>query len=179
MQACSECLKFARYVKMRVKARESVDAGTKSLRQMPSGHCPWKFLSPNSKAKRSRNARQQRTRLQKQVLKFYKRTKVELPANQSNELCQLIEAIENCKEGKKELEKIIKDGNKLEGKDGLKAGICISEVWTKDRETFFTDQQKNGKGHLSYLGLLMPHKNCNSLYFCPFFTSHLAKPCFH
>lgn len=121
---------------------------------MPNSHCPWKFLSPNSKAKRSRNARQQRTRLQKQVLKFYKRTKVELPANQSNELCQLIQAIENCKEGKKELEKIKKNGNKLEGKDGLKAGDCVSEVWTKDRETFFKDQQNNGKGHSPFLNYI-------------------------
>ena len=115
-QTCIECLKFTRYVKRRAKARESVDAGTKSLRQMPSSHCPWKFLSPNSKAKRSRNAREQRTKMQKQVLNFYKRTIIELPSNQSNELCQLIEAIENCKEGQYKLEKIIKDGNKLEGK---------------------------------------------------------------
>lgn len=97
-QTCIECLKFTGYVKRRAKARKSADAGAKTLRQMPSCHCPWKFIFPHSKAKRSRNARQQRTRLQKQVLKFYKRTIIELRAKQSNELCQLIEAFENCKE---------------------------------------------------------------------------------
>ena len=96
-QTCSECLRLTRHVQRRAKDRESVDAATKSLRQMPNSHCPWKFLSPNTKAKRSRNARQQHPRLKKQVLKFYKRTKVELPANQSNELCQVIQAIENYK----------------------------------------------------------------------------------
>ena len=42
-RVCSECLKVARYVKKRMKAKNSVDAATKSLRQMPSSHCPWKF----------------------------------------------------------------------------------------------------------------------------------------
>ena len=54
-RVCSECLKFTWYVKKRVKAKKSVDAATKSLHQMPSSHCPWKFLSPSSKRKRSRN----------------------------------------------------------------------------------------------------------------------------
>ena len=35
----SECLKVTRYVKKRVKAKNSVDAATKS--QMPSSQCPW------------------------------------------------------------------------------------------------------------------------------------------
>ena len=127
--------------------KKSVDVATKALHQMPSSHCPWKYLSPNSKTKRSKNVRQQRTRLQKQVLKFYKKSKVELPASQSTELCQLIEAIERSEEGKRELDKIKKEGNKLEGKSGLRAGDCVSEVWTKDREGFFKDQQNNGKDH--------------------------------
>lgn len=68
---------------------------------MPSSHCPWKFLSPSSKRKPSRNVHQQR--LQKQTVSFYKKTKVELPVNQSNELCQLIQAIESSEEGKAKL----------------------------------------------------------------------------
>lgn len=47
-RVCSECLKVTWYVKKRVKAKNSVDAATKSLRQMPSSHCPWKFLSPRA-----------------------------------------------------------------------------------------------------------------------------------
>ena len=89
--------------------KKSIDVTKKALHQMPSSHCPWKYLSPNSKTKRSRNARQQRARPQKQVLKFYKKSKVELPANQSTECCQLIEAIERSEEVKKELDKIEKD----------------------------------------------------------------------
>lgn len=102
-RVCSECLKFTWYVKKRVKAKNSVDAATKSLHQMPSSHCPWKFLSPSSKRKPSRYVHQQRTRLPKQTVRFYKKTKVELPVNQSNELCQLIQAIESSEEGKAEL----------------------------------------------------------------------------
>ena len=102
-RVCSECLKFTWYVKERVKAKKSVDAATKSLHQMPSSHCPWKFLSPSSKRKRSRNVHQQRTRLQKQTVRFYKKSKVELPVNQSNELCQLTQAIESSQDGKAEL----------------------------------------------------------------------------
>lgn len=141
---CSECLKVTRYVKRRVKAKKSVDVATKVLRQMPSSHCPWKYLSPSSKSKRSRNVRQQRTRLQKQVLKFYKKTKVELPASQSSELCKLVKAIESSEEGKRQLDEIRKEGNKLEVQNGSRAGDCVSEVWIKDREGFFEDQQNNG-----------------------------------
>ena len=144
-RVCSRCLKFTRYVKKRVKPKKIVDAATKSLRQMPSSHCPWKFLSPSSKRKRSRNVRQQRTRLQKQAVRFYKKSKVELPANQSNELCELIQAIESSEEGKAELGKIIGDGNKFEGKNAVRAGDCIEEVWKRDREGFFKDQRNNGK----------------------------------
>ncbi|RMX50684.1 hypothetical protein pdam_00025521 [Pocillopora damicornis] len=36
--------------------------------------------------------------------------------------------------GKRELKKITADGNKLEGKVGLKAGDCIDGVWQKDRD---------------------------------------------
>ena len=120
--------------------KKSIDVTKKALHQMPSSHCPWKYLSPNSKTKRSRNARQQRARPQKQVLKFYKKSKVELPANQSTECCQLIEAIERSEEVKKELDKIKKDGNKLEGKSGLKAGTVSVKFG-------FKDQQNNGKDH--------------------------------
>ena len=104
--------------------------------KIPRSHFPLKHLSPTSKTKRTRNTRQQRSRLKKQALRFYKRTKLELPGQQSKELCQLIEAIESSEVGKKELNKITADGNKIEGKGGLKAEDCISQVWQKDRESF-------------------------------------------
>ena len=47
--------------------------------------------------------------------------------------------------GEKELNKITADGNKFEGKGGLKAGDCISQVCQKDRESFFKDQRNNAR----------------------------------
>ena len=110
---CSEYLKVTWYVKRRVKAKKSVDVATKALRQMPSSHCPWKYLSPNSKSKHSRNVCQHQTRLQKQVLKFDKKTKVELPASQLSELCKLVKAIESSEEGKRQLDQIRKKGQQI------------------------------------------------------------------
>ena len=51
-----------------------------------------KFLSPKSKSARYANSRLQRHRLEKHVKKLYKRTKVELPQDQSAELCKLVKA---------------------------------------------------------------------------------------
>ena len=76
--------------------------------------------------------------------RFYKRTKIELPGEQSLELCNLIQVIEGSEIGQRELKKVTAEGYKLEGKGGLKAGDCISEVWQKDRASFFKDQQNNG-----------------------------------
>lgn len=126
-RVCNGCSKFTRYIKKRVKAKRSVDAATESLCQMPSCHCPRKFLSLRSKGKRSRNVRQQRTRFQKQAVRFYKKPKVEHPANQSIKLSQLIQAIESSEEGKAELGKIIGDGNKF-GKKGNRWSLATTSV---------------------------------------------------
>lgn len=160
---CTECLAILRYVRKKVKAKTNVDEATKAKRQAPSSHFPWKFLSPGSKIKRARNSRQQRSRLNKQVLRFYKRTKIELPGQQSKELCQLIEAIENSETGKTELHKITADGNKHEGKGGLKAGDCINEVWKKDRESFFNDQRNNGMRELNCIYVYILSNNMLNL----------------
>ena len=151
---CTECREVARYIEKKVTAKKNVDETTRMKRQMPNSHFPWKFLSPGSKSKRTRNLRQQRSRAIKQALKFYKKTKVELPSNQSKELCQLIQAIENSEAGKRELGKIVEEGNQFEGKGGLKAGDCVSETWRKDREEFFKDQQSNGEIALNYILML-------------------------
>lgn len=103
---------------------KNLDEPTKLKRQTPSSHFLWRYLSPASKTKRARNIRQQRSRLSKHVQRFYKRTKIELPGEQSKELCNLIEAIEGSEMGQRKRKKITAEGNKLEG--GLKAGDCIS-----------------------------------------------------
>ena len=141
-RVCLECLDATRYVKKQVQKKKNLDGSTKVKRQTPTSHYPWRYLSPASKTKRARNIRQQRQRLCKQVQRFYKRTKIELSGEQSKELCNLIGAIEGSEIGQRELEKITEEGNKLKGKGGLlKAGDCISEVWQKDRSSFFRDQR--------------------------------------
>ena len=147
-RVCAECRELARYIKKRMKSKKNVDEATRMKRQMPNSHFPWKFLSPGSKTKRARNLRQQRSRAVKQAMKLYKKTKVELPGDQSRELCQLILAIESSDAGKKELCKIVQEGNRFEGKGGLKAGDCLGELWRKDKEEFFKDQQSNGENLL-------------------------------
>jgi len=141
---CTECCDSRTYIKRRSKKRECL-GGKRFERQRPNSNYPWKFLSPTSKTTRTKNVRQQRSRLKKQVNKLYKRTKIELPENQSEELCKLIDTIEVSNEGKTELENIRKEGNKTENEKGLKAGDTLMEVWKKDRESFFKDQRKNGK----------------------------------
>ena len=70
---------------------------------------------------------------------------MELPQEQSSELCKLVEAIEKSSEGKGELSKIFKEGNQYKDAKGGKAGNFVKDIWEKDRETFFKDQRKNGE----------------------------------
>ena len=129
-----------------------------SLLSSPFPSCPARslFLSPqpphNTKA--SPQYKEASAEEREQALKFYKKTKVELPSNQSKELCQLIQAIESSEAGKRELGKIVQEGNQFEGKGGLKAGDCVNETWRKDREEFFKDQQSNGEIALNYILML-------------------------
>lgn len=126
------------------KKRE-IDSSKREERQQPSSNYPVKYLSPKSKTTRYANSTLQRHRLEKHVKKLYKRTKVELPQEQSAELCKLIESIEGSDAGKKELAKICNEGNQYKSGKGHKAGDCLKEVWRKDRESFFKDQRSNGK----------------------------------
>lgn len=139
-RVCSECLAKHRVLKRAVKTKQNLDKATKYRRTLPGSNYKWKFMSPKSKKKRASNVRDQRYRLNKKVNKFYKRTKVELPENQSRELCKLIESIEASDHGLKELDEIISEGNAYQIKKGIKAGECIKEVWRMERESFFKDQ---------------------------------------
>ena len=143
-RVCGECLISGRYVKKAIEKKRTMDSSKRQERKQPSSNYPMKYLSPKSKTARYANSRLQRHRLEKHVKRLYKRTKVELPQEQSAELCQLIESIESSDEGKKELAKIFKEGNQLKSAKGQKAGDCLKEVWRKDRESFFKDQRSNG-----------------------------------
>lgn len=61
---------------------------------------PIQYLSPQSKSLRLSNSCQLRSRMDKKLRRLYKQTRIELPQEQSPELCQLIEAIKNYDEGK-------------------------------------------------------------------------------
>lgn len=143
-RVCGECLISDRYVGKAIQKKREMESSKRHERKQPSSNYPIKYLSPKSKTSRYSNSRRQRHRLEKHVKKLYKRTKVELPQEQSAELCQLIESIETSDLGKKELAKIYNEGNQYIGDKGQKAGDCLKEVWIKDRESFFKDQRSNG-----------------------------------
>lgn len=94
--------------------------------------------------------------------KLYKQTRIELPQEQSSELCQLIEAIENSSEGKEELSRIIKEGNQYKDGKGSKAGNLVKDIWEKDRESFFKDQRNNGEFSSCFI-----HQMLRSVYNYP------------
>ena len=123
-RVCGECLISGRYVKKAIKKKRTMDSSKRQERKQPLSNYPMKYLSPKSKTARY--------------------AKIELPQEQSAELCQLIESIESSDEGKKELGKIFNEGNQLKSAKGHKAGDCLKEVWRKDRESFFKDQRSNG-----------------------------------
>ncbi|XP_015779661.1 PREDICTED: uncharacterized protein LOC107357534 [Acropora digitifera] len=118
----------------------------KYRRQDPSSNYKVKYLSPGSATVRYNRLRLQRKTMKKKIRKFYQKTKVELPDAQSKELCKLIGAIENSAVGRKELECIEKEGNQYLDKDGISSGTILTDVWRKDRESFFKDQMKNETG---------------------------------
>jgi len=93
----------------------------------------------------------------KKIRKLYKQTRIELPQEQSSELCQLVEAIEESNEGREELSNIFKEGNKYKDGKGGKAGNFVKDIWEKDRESFFKDQRKNGEFHLQYSNQVFLH----------------------
>ena len=66
-RVCADCLEVSRYVRKKIKGKTVLDEATKARRQDPSSHFPLKYLSPTSKTKRTRNTRQQRSRLKKQA----------------------------------------------------------------------------------------------------------------
>ena len=150
---CGECLRAHSYVQRRITEKNNVDTPTKCKRQSPSSNYPIKYLSPNSKQKRYSHLKNDRLRLKRRVDRFYKKTKIELPENQSIELCQLVEAIEDSEDGKDKLKKIVMEGNALKDNKGNSSGVILEEVWKKDRVSFFKDQQRNGK--LLYLSLII------------------------
>ena len=144
-RVCGQCLRAHSYFQRRIDEKNDMDVTIKYKRQSPSSNYPIKYLSPNSKQKRYSHLKNDRLRLKKRVDRFYKKTKIELPENQSVELCKLIEAIENSDEGKDELKKVAREGNEFKDKKGNTSGVILDEVWKKDSASFFKDQQRNGK----------------------------------
>ena len=141
---CGECLISSCYVNKAVQKKLEMDSSKRHEQQQPSSNYPVNYLSPKSKSAHYANSRLQRYRLEKHIKKLYRRTKVELPQEQSGELCKLVESIEGSDVGKKELAKIYNESNQYTSAKGGKAGDCLKEVWRKDRESFFKDQHSNG-----------------------------------
>ncbi|KAL9953963.1 hypothetical protein ACROYT_G041447 [Oculina patagonica] len=125
---CGECLACERYVKSALDNRKSLDVAKREERRNPSSNYPIKYLSPQSKSLRLGNNRQVRSRMAKKIKKLYKQTRMELPQEQSSELCQLVEAIEKSNEGREELSNIFKEGNEF--KDGKGANGKNGNRWS-------------------------------------------------
>ena len=132
---CGDCLVCERYAKRALGNRRSLDSAKREQRRNPRSNYRIQFLSPS---------RQLRSRVDKKLRKLYKQTRIELPQEQSSELCRLIDAIENSNEIKEELSRIIKEGNQYKDGKGRKAGNLVKDIWEKDRESFFKDQRNNG-----------------------------------
>ena len=131
---CGDCLVCERYAKRALDNRRSLDSAKREQRRNPRSNYPIQFLSPQSKSLRLSNSRQLRSRVDKKLRKLYKQTRIELPQEQSSELCQLIEAIENSNEGKEELSRIIKEGNQYKDGKGRKAGNFVRHLGERSRE---------------------------------------------
>ena len=72
--------------------------------------------------------------MDKKLRKLYKQTRIELPQEQSSELCQLVEAIENSNEGKEELSRIVREGNQYKNVKGHIPGNFVKDMGERSRE---------------------------------------------
>lgn len=127
---CGECLIATRYVSKALQKKRELGSSKRYERQKPSSNYPVKFLSLKSKSARYANSRLQRHRLEKHVKKLYKRTNVELPQDQSAELCKLVESIEDSDVGRNELAKIYNEGNQFSSSNGLLSTLISFSVPT-------------------------------------------------
>ena len=156
---CTDCLAGNRYVKNAVAKKQTLGSTKREERRNPGSNYPIKYLSPRSKSIRLGNTRKHRSLLTKRVRKLYKQTRVELPQEQSSELCKLVEEIEKSNEGRQELQKIFREGNAFKDAKGCTAGNCVKNIWEKDRESFFKDQKNNGENLCDYSkNLSLTHK---------------------
>jgi len=85
-------------VKKAIEKKRTMDSSKQQEGKQPSSNYPMKYLSLKSKTARY--------------------AKIELPQEQSAELCQLIESMESSHEGKKELGKIFNEANQLKSAKG-------------------------------------------------------------
>ncbi len=89
---CQACKKMCSYLDQRVCATSSVTPNKKASRQEPSSKCPLSCLSPASHKKRKCNLMNERMQ-DKKCLQKYEYTEVTLDDDQSEEMSQIVDII--------------------------------------------------------------------------------------
>ena len=109
-------------------------------RQAPSSKAKLSYMSPASQSKRKQNALTERNNDKRKLTK-YEKTEVTLADEQHEEMCAIMNKVEEV--DKAELEKIFAEG------DSHGVGTQIREVWMTDRRQqlaqFRADQDRNGE----------------------------------
>ena len=139
---CSGCKRLKLDLDWQRKRTLMESPERKAKRQAPSSRAKLSTMSPASQFKRKQNAQAERTNDKKKLRKF-ENTEVTLDEEQHDEMCTIVNKIEEV--GKNDLEKAFAEG------DAHGVGAQIREVWVTDRrqqtDQFKADQAKNSKLH--------------------------------
>lgn len=133
---CAACKRLVHDLRQLVAKKVAISPRRKASWVQPSSHFKMKYLSPASLQKRKQLIKQERAR-DKRIVEQYNRTRLTLDDEQHDEVCGIINSIENTH--KDELEKVLGEADK-EG-----AGESIREMWKIDSQKakkHFQDDQK-------------------------------------
>lgn len=137
---CPSCKAMKNRLNSQRKITMSESPSRKIKRQAPSSKAKLSYMSPASQTKRKQNAVIERNNDKRKLTK-YERTEVTLADEQHEEMCAIVDKVEEI--DKAELEKIFAEG------DSHGVGTQIREVWMSDKRQqlaqFKADQDRNGE----------------------------------
>jgi len=137
---CSACKRLLSYLNRQLQRTTAESPSRKVKRQAPSSKAKLSNMSPASQLKRKQNVTSERNNDRKKLRK-YENTEVTLADEQHDDMCNIVNAIEEV--SKEDLEKVFAEGD-MHG-----VGDKVREIWLTDRrqqlEQFHEDQARNGK----------------------------------